>query len=656
MTGRSAREKTWLAGMLMLLMVALVVGMSGFAGGTGNAPAGHDQVEATAQSDAAGHLDLAAPSHHAARVLAPVLTPAIVNTTAWPPAVVLLLGALLVLVLPGKLRAAVAIGAPLYALWYIWGLPDGTLVRAHFLGLDLTVLRADRLSLVFGKIFSLVGVIAGTYAWHINDRRQQVAALLYNAGALGVTFAGDYFTLYAFWELMAVSSVVLIWARKRAESQAAGKRYILVHLTGGAVLLAGILLYQHATGSILFERFARGEGGMAAWLILFGFCVNAAVPPLGPWLPDAYPRATVTGAIFCSALTTKTAVYTLLRGFAGWEILLVLGVIMSLYGVVYAVLSNDIRELLAYHIISQVGYMVAGAGIGTAMAVNGAAAHAVSHILYKALLFMGAGAVIQTTGLEKLSELGGFWRRQKLIFGLYMIGAFSISGFPLWNGFISKSMVIAAAGESHLNWAYLLLMLASVGTFLHTGLKLPYGTWFGEDKGIQPKKAPKNMIVAMGMAAFLCTLMGVAPGVLYRYLPYAVHWNPWTFPHVMESVQLLLFTFFAFWVFIPMLHGERTISMDTDVLYRKTAPFFRAVFVDAVGWVFDMSEVATRRVASGVVQVLRDPVRYVPGYPHRVHTDEPDFDEDRSRPPLALPLSLALLVFVVVWLVAKLSG
>ena len=563
---------------------------------------------------------------------------------------------MLVLVLPGRVRAAAAIGAPMFALWYIWGLPDGTRVTLHFLNLDLTVLRADRLSLVFGKIFSLVGIIAGTYAWHINDRRQQVAALLYNAGALGVTFAGDFFTLYTFWELMAVSSVILIWARDRAESQAAGNRYILVHLTGGAVLLAGILLYQHATGSILFERFAPGTGGVAVWLILFGFCLNAAVPPLGPWLPDAYPRATVTGAIFCSALTTKTAVYTLLRGFAGWEILLVLGVIMSLYGVVYAVLSNDIRELLAYHIISQVGYMVAGAGIGTAMAVNGATAHAVSHILYKALLFMGAGAVIHTTGREKLSELGGFWRRQKLIFGLYMIGAFSISGFPLWNGFISKSMVIAAAGESHLNWAYLLLMLASVGTFLHTGLKLPYGTWFGEDKGIQPKKAPKNMIVAMGLAAFFCTLMGVAPGVLYRYLPYAVHWNPWTFPHVMESVQLLLFTYFAFWVFIPMLHGERTISMDTDVLYRKTAPLFRAVFVDGVGWVFDASEAATRWAARRVVQTLRDPVRYVPGYPHRVHTDEPDFDEDRSRPPLALPLSLALLVFVMVWLVAKLSG
>jgi multicomponent Na+:H+ antiporter subunit D len=324
--------------------------------------------------------------------------------------------------------------------------------------------------------------------------------------------------------------------------------------------------------------------------------------------------------------------------------------------VVYAVLANDIRELLAYHIISQVGYMVAGVGIGTEMAVNGATAHAVSHILYKALLFMGAGVVIQTTGREKLTELGGFWKRQKLVFGLYMIGAFSISGFPLWNGFISKSMVIAAAGELHLDWAYLLLLLASVGTFLHTGLKLPYGTWMGKDVGIEPSPAPRNMIVAMGIAAFFCTFMGVAPGFLYQYLPYAVDWNPWTFPHVMEAVGLLSFTFFSFWLFIPMLHGQPTVSMDTDVLYRKTAPFFRLVFVEAVGAVFDGTDAAANRIAHAVAQWFRDPTKDIPGLPRRVHTDSPDFDPDRSRPPLLWPMALLLAVFVMVWVVTRVVG
>ncbi len=628
-------QRVWATGLAMLLIAVVVVwGMGSFAADAGQ---------------------VAGSEHHGIE-LAPELHPEIVKTDGWPPAMIVLVGALLVLVLPGRLRAAIAILAPALALYYIYGLPDGTRVSISFLGQELTPLRGDGLSLIFGKIFSLVGVIAGIYAWHNNDRKQQVSALLYNAGALGVTFAGDYFTLYGFWELMAVSSVVLIWSRQREDSQRAGNRYILVHLVGGAFLLAGILLYREASGGIAFERFLPGEGGAGAWLILIGFCLNAAVPPLGAWLPDAYPRATVTGAIFCSALTTKTAVYTLLRGYTGWEILIVAGVIMSLYGVIYAVLANDIRELLAYHIISQVGYMVAGVGIGSVMAVNGATAHAVSHILYKALLFMGAGVVIHTTGKEKLTELGGFWKRQKLVMGLYMIGAFSISGFPLWNGFISKSMVVAASNAEHLEWATLLLMLASVGTFLHTGLKLPYGIWFGKDKGVEPKPAPRNMVVAMAIAAFFCTFMGVVPSFLYQYLPYATHWNPWTFPHVMEMVSILLFTGFAFWVFIPMLHGQPTLSMDTDVLYRKTQPFFRRVFVDATGAVFDAADEAVGRLAHGMVEAFRDPSRYLPGQPPRVHTDDPDFDEDRSRPALLVPISLLLIVFLVAWFVAKSGG
>ncbi|HKK69929.1 MAG TPA: Na(+)/H(+) antiporter subunit D [Candidatus Krumholzibacteria bacterium] len=582
------------------------------------------------------------------RILAPVLHPDTFATDSWPPAAILVIGGVGILLLPSRIRGYAAVILSAITLWYVWNLPDGARLVVGVGGQDLTLLRVDRLSLVFGKIFSLIGIIAGIYALHQRDTRQQVAALLYNAGALGVTFAGDYLTLYVFWELMAVSSVVLIWARRNPESEAAGRRYILVHLVGGAVLLGGVLLHLDATGSIAFERFAPGEGGLAAWLILIGFCLNAAVPPLGPWLPDAYPRATVTGAIFCSALTTKTAVYTLIRGFTGWEILAVAGVVMALYGVVYAVLANDIRELLGYHIISQVGYMVAGVGIGTAMAVNGAAAHAVSHILYKALLFMGAGVVIHTTGREKLTELGGFWKRQKLVFGLYMIGAFSISGFPLWNGFISKSMVVAAAGELHWDWAFLLLMLASVGTFLHTGLKLPYGTWMGEDHGIRPKPAPVNMVVAMAVAAFFCTIMGVAPGLLYAHLPYEVHWDPWTAPHVMEAVQMLLFTFFVFYLFIPKLGGQPTISMDTDVLYRKPAPAVRAVFVHGVGAVFDGAHARVHALASRLAAAFRDPTDWIPGWPERVESDEPGYDEDRARLPLMLPFTLTLIAFGVI--------
>jgi multicomponent Na+:H+ antiporter subunit D len=314
-----------------------------------------------------------------------------------------------------------------------------------------------------------------------------------------------------------VTAAVLVWVRDTAPARRAGLRYVLVHLTGGAVLLVGLVAHVGTTGRIAFEHF---EPSAAAWLILIGFCLNAAVPPLGAWLPDAYPKASVTGAVLMSALTTKSAVYALLRGFAGWEVLVAAGVFMALYGVVYAVLANDIRELLAYHIISQVGYMVAGCGLGTAMAVNGAVAHAVCHILYKSLLFMGAGVVITTTGRSKLTELGGFVGRQRLVFGLYMIGAFSISGFPLFNGFVSKSVIVSAAAEGGCPASELLLTLASVGTFLHTGLKLPYFTFFGPDRGIEAAPLPRNMIVGMGLAAALCIGLGVFPGWLYARLPF----------------------------------------------------------------------------------------------------------------------------------------
>jgi formate hydrogenlyase subunit 3/multisubunit Na+/H+ antiporter MnhD subunit len=362
------------------------------------------------------------------------------------PALILVAGALAVALAPARARRVLAVAAPLLALAYVASLPLGTTVTHPLLGWTLEVVRVDALSRVFGLIFAVVAAIGAVFAWGVTDRREQVAAQLYAAGALGVTFAGDVITLYAFWELMAVTAAVLVWVRDTAPAHRAGLRYVLVHLTGGAVLLVGLAAHVGTTGRIAFEHF---EPSAAAWLILIGFCLNAAVPPLGAWLPDAYPKASVTGAVLMSALTTKSAVYALLRGFAGWEVLVAAGVFMALYGVVYAVLANDIRELLAYHIISQVGYMVAGCGLGTAMAVNGAVAHAVCHILYKSLLFMGAGVVITTTGRSKLTELGGFVGRQRLVFGLYMIGAFSISGFPLWNGFVSKSMVVAAAGETH---------------------------------------------------------------------------------------------------------------------------------------------------------------------------------------------------------------
>lgn len=530
--------------------------------------------------------------------------------TEWmiPPVFYMIAGAMLLPVLPKSIRSASFILFPLIALIAILNFPDGYSLKVNFIGYELLLCEVDRLNRIFGIIFSLIAVIGGFYSYHFKETAHQCAALLYAGGALGVTFAGDYFTLFMFWELMAVASTYLIWARRTVEAQKAGMRYLLVHLFGGSLLMTGILLHVNQTGSIMITSLIP-DGAVSSWLILSGVALNTAIPPLHAWLADAYPKATVTGAVFLSAFTTKSAVLILIKIFAGWEILIFFGVMMALYGVVYAVLANDIRAILAYHIISQVGYMVAGVGIGTEMALNGTTAHAFSHILYKALLFMGAGVVLQTTGRSKLTELGGISKAQPVTLWLYMIGAFSISGFPLFNGFISKSMVVSAAGEAHFDTAMLLLLLASVGTFLHTGLKLPYFTWWSEAKEkIVPTKPPVNMHIGMALAAFFCVLFGVFPTLLYNYLPFTVNYEPYTLYHLTESVQILTFTFIAFWMLRSKLAGESLIALDTDWFYRKPARLVQKIFVDSVEFIFNCTDRIAEKVVQSFVLFGRNPL------------------------------------------------
>ena len=559
----------------------------------------------------------------------------------FPPALLLVVGAILLPLLPRALRSSFALFIPLLVLALIWSAPSGDHLAARLMDYQLLLYRVDRLSRLFGLIFSLITAIGCLFAFHVRDTMKQSAALLYAAGAVGVTFAGDFVTLFVFWELMSLPSTYLIWARGTRESQKAGMRYLMVHVFGGGVLLAGILAHVADTGDIAVRQLAAGHT-LSSWLILAGVCLNAAVVPLHAWLPDAYPRATVTGAVFLSALTTKTAVYLLLRVFPGWEVLIILGILMALYGVVFAVLADDIREILAYHIISQVGYMVAGAGIGTEMAINGASAHAFSHILYKALLFMGAGAVLHTTGKSKLTELGGLGKEQPLVLWLYMIGAFSISGFPLFNGFISKSIVIAAAGAAHHQTAMLLLLLASVGTFLHTGLKLPYGTWFGKERGLSPTAPPGNMVLAMGTAAFFCTLYGIMPGLLYRMLPCQVDFAPYTLRHLVETSQILIFTFVAFWIFRAKVAGEAGMTLDLDWFYRRPSTWARRLFLEDLEDAFNGVEAFLADAVRKLVLLSGNPMKFLPG-----SSREEAFDPDRHRPALERLIILTLCGFIL---------
>jgi multicomponent Na+:H+ antiporter subunit D len=226
------------------------------------------------------------------------------------------------------------------------------------------------------------------------------------------------------------------------------------------------------------------------------------------------------------------------------------------------------RRILAYSIVNQVGFMVAGIGIGTEMALNGAASHAFTHIVYKALLLMSAGSVLYMTGKSKCTDLGGLFRTMPLTTVCGIIGALSISSFPLTSGFISKSMISDAAASQHLEYVWYLLAAASAGVFLHAGIKFPWFVFFQKDSGLRPADPPLNMRLAMLLFAAICIGLGVAPGVLYSLLPYKVDYVPYTASHVVSQLQLLLFSGLAFFLMLGWLKRTLTITLDVDWFYR----------------------------------------------------------------------------------------
>lgn len=572
----------------------------------------------------------------------------------FPLAIIYMLGAILLPMLPRQWRSAAYLVLSITAFYFLLHLELGASLTFPFLNYELMVCRVDRLSLVFGYVFVIMGFLGGVYGFHVKDALQQVVALLYVGSSLGVVFAGDLFTLLVFWEIMAVSSLFLIWARKTPAARQAGFRYLLVHAFGGSALMAGILWHLGETGSILFNHF---EGGVASYLILIAFTLNAAVPPLNGWLPDSYPEGTVTGSVFLSAFTTKVAVYALARGFAGLELLMWAGAVMAVYGVVFAFLANDGRRLLSYHIISQVGYMVCGVGIGTEMGVNGATAHAFAHILYKGLLFMGMGTVLYATGRNKMTELGGLFRLMWLTLIFYMVGAFSISGFPLFSGFVSKSMVIYAAALEHQGIVVLLLQLASIGTFLSIGLKLPYFTWFSTNRNLKPEPVPLGMYLGMGLTSAICIAIGVYPALLYNLLPFVVHYQPYTASHLIETMQLLIFTGLAFWLVMKKLRAEATITLDTDWVYRRPSRLAYQVFSVWVSRFFEAVEELSIRLARFTVRLGANPPGYLVETVRSVgyvffHTKKPVpepsiFSPDRYRISLGIMVLVVLLCLIV---------
>ena len=486
-------------------------------------------------------------------------------SAALPPGVILILAGFLLPWLQGHARTAGLLAAPLLTLVLIWQVPDGEVLTVGFLDYTLTPVEGDALSRLFATIFAIMAFGGGLFALNQERVVELSAAFVYAGSAIGVSFAGDLITLFVFWEVMALASTIVVWSAGE-KAFGAGMRYVSIHLLGGVLLMIGVIGEVATTGSVEFT--AMEPNTTARWFILAGFLINAGAPPLSAWLPDAYPAASWSGMVFLSAFTTKTAVYVLIRGFPGAEILIFVGIYMIFYGIVYAILENDMRRILAYSIINQVGFMVCGIGIGTTMALNGAAAHAFTHIIYKALLLMSAGSVLYMTGKNKCTDLGGLFRTMPLTAACGIVGALAISSFPLTSGFISKSMISQSAADEHMVIVWMALAAASAGVFLHAGIKFPWFVFFQKDSGLRPDEPPWNMKAAMVLFAFFCIGLGVLPGPLYALLPHPVDYVPYTVSHVTSMLQLLLFSGLAFFLMLGMLKRTLTITLDFDWFYR----------------------------------------------------------------------------------------
>ena len=455
-----------------------------------------------------------------------------------------------------------------------------------FLQYTLDIARINKLSMLFGYVYVIAAFCMNIYALRVKNDWEHVAAMIYVGSALGAIFAGDFFTLFFCLEIMSWAPFFLILFRGTRKAMRAAIRYILWHHFSGLCILAGLLIHIHQSGSIEFAHMPWGWGGryLGSNLMLLGFIINAATTPFHSWLSDTYSEATPSGSIYMTAFTTKTAIFCLIITFSGVPLLMWMGAIQAVFALFLAVLENDGRRLCSYHIISQIGYMVAGVGMGTEMGINGAASHALCHIIYNALLYMGAGCALVVVGTAKFNELGGLYKYMPIAFWLYMIGGFSISGFPLFNGFVSKAMTIEAAEFIQRPIIYLLLEGATVGTFLHTGLKLPWNIWLqGREEpppGIRKKlkdsaiNTPVHMLIGMGILAFLCIFLGVYPKILYDMLPYPVEFVPFTATRVFSITQMFIFSFLGFWFLRKLVKGYPTYTLDTDWFVRIPGKLF----------------------------------------------------------------------------------
>jgi len=387
------------------------------------------------------------------------------------------------------------------------------------------------LALIAAVVGSLTVVFSTAYMRGEHSLARYYALILIFIGAMvGLVLSASLLLLFIFWEITALCSYALIaFHNDDPRAVAAGVKALIMTQTGGVGLLAGVLIIHSQTGSYAINdflvqapHFPPGALTIVAFAFLVAAMAKSAQVPFHSWLPDAMEAPTPVSALIHAATLVNAGVYLLARfypAFAevpGWKAAVVgVGVLSALLAGVMALVAGDLKRVLAYSTISQLGYMVYAVGTG---AIFASQFHLLSHAVFKALLFLAAGAVIQATGTRRLSELGGLGRAMPIVRNFFIVGALALAGLPVLNGFWSKDLVLESGFEQGPTWAVVTMLAVSSLTALYT-VRVVWLVFFGRDHSARATaEAPVLMRVVLGVLAGLTATTWLAAGLLSQRL------------------------------------------------------------------------------------------------------------------------------------------
>lgn len=421
-----------------------------------------------------------------------------------------------------SLIPAVQSGRTLDVTLFSW---DGPLVAAFHI---------DALSILFAFMGTALGAIVLLYSigYMEHDRsatRFFITMLIFIGGFVGLVYSANLFLLYICWEVIGLCSFSLVgfWYTQREAVDGARKVLLMTHLAGYGLLAAVLILY-HRAGTALWTdpAVARSFSGGVFLLMLVSLIAKSVQVPLHTWIPDAMAAPTPVSSLLHAACYVTAGVYLAARmhSFGAWaplwsEALIIVGTLTMAVGVMYAMVQTDLKRMLAFSTVSQIGYMMLGIGIGTPLAVTAGLLHCLNHGFFKGGLFLNAGAVQHAAGTRDMNELGGLAQRMPRTTLCWLLGVGSMAGLPLMSGFVSKWMLYAAALQAGWEVPALVAWIVSLGTVFLCA-KATSAVFLGPttERTRDAHEATSAMQWAMGLMAAGNIVLGIAPQLAVNYL------------------------------------------------------------------------------------------------------------------------------------------